>query len=108
MGSGGAVPNKTLTRLAILSTGTQQNLTTRVSQPSSVNEGIGKAFYRKDNSVKRSGPFSEPQDSEKRTFSTVSKLVVHCKRRGSEKCTFLGVFDFLRTACSLKIPLKNL
>ena len=30
----------------------------------SVNEGFGKDFYRKGNSVKRSGPFSEPPDSE--------------------------------------------
>ena len=30
----------------------------------SVNEGFGKDFYRKGNSVKRSGPFSEPRDSE--------------------------------------------
>ena len=30
----------------------------------SVNEGFGKDFYRKGNSVKRSGPFSELQDSE--------------------------------------------
>ena len=29
-----------------------------------VNEGLGKDFYRKGNSVKRSGPFSEPPDSE--------------------------------------------
>ena len=29
----------------------------------SVNEGFGKDFYRKGNSVKRSGPFSEPPDS---------------------------------------------
>ena len=27
--------------------------------------GFGKDFYRKGNSVKRSGPFSEPPDSEK-------------------------------------------
>ena len=27
--------------------------------------GFGKAFYRKGNSMKRSGPFSEPLDSEK-------------------------------------------
>ena len=31
----------------------------------SMNEGLGKDFYRKGNSVKRSGPFSEPPDSEK-------------------------------------------
>ena len=30
----------------------------------SVNEGFVKAFYRKGNSVKRSGPFSAPPDSE--------------------------------------------
>ena len=27
--------------------------------------GFGKDFYRKGNSVKRSGPFTEPPDSEK-------------------------------------------
>ena len=30
----------------------------------SVNEGFGKDFYRKGNSVKRFGPFTEPLDSE--------------------------------------------
>ena len=30
----------------------------------SVNEGLCKDFYRKGISVKRSGPFSEPADSE--------------------------------------------
>ena len=30
----------------------------------SVNEGFGKDFYRKGNSVKRFGPFTEPPDSE--------------------------------------------
>ena len=29
-----------------------------------MNEGFGKDFYRKGNSVKSSGPFSEPLDSE--------------------------------------------
>ena len=31
----------------------------------SVNEGFAKDFYREGNSVKRSGPFSEPPDSKK-------------------------------------------
>ena len=30
----------------------------------SVNEGLGKEFYRKGNSVKSFGPFTEPPDSE--------------------------------------------
>ena len=30
----------------------------------SVNQGFGKDFYQRGNSVKRSGPFSEPPDSE--------------------------------------------
>ena len=30
----------------------------------SVNRGFGKDFYRKGNSVKRSGPFAETPDSE--------------------------------------------
>ena len=29
-----------------------------------MNERFGKDIYRKDNSVKRSGPFREPPDSE--------------------------------------------
>ena len=37
---------------------------------------------------------------------------VHCKRRGSEKTTFLvifwGVLDLLRTTCSRGVPLENL
>ena len=31
-----------------------------------MNEAFGKDFYRKGNSVKGSGPFSEPPDSENR------------------------------------------
>ena len=31
----------------------------------SVNQGFGKDFYRKINSVKRFGPFTEPPDSGK-------------------------------------------
>ena len=30
----------------------------------SVNQGFGKDFYRKGNSVKRFGPFTEPPDSQ--------------------------------------------
>ena len=30
-----------------------------------MNEGFGKVLYRKSNSVKRSGLFSEPPDSER-------------------------------------------
>ena len=30
----------------------------------SVNQGFGKDFYRKGNSVKKFGPFTEPPDSE--------------------------------------------
>ena len=30
----------------------------------SMHQGLGKDFYSKGNSVKRSGPFSEPPDSE--------------------------------------------
>ena len=29
-----------------------------------MNKGLGEGFYRKGNSMKRSGPFSEPLDSE--------------------------------------------
>ena len=29
-----------------------------------MNQGFGKDFYRKGNSVKRFGPFTEPPDSE--------------------------------------------
>ena len=36
-----------------------------------MNGGVGKDFYRKDNSVKRSGPFSEPPDSEKRKVAVL-------------------------------------
>ena len=36
-----------------------------------MNGGFGKDFYRKGNSVKRSGPFSEPPGSELRGFGDV-------------------------------------
>ena len=38
-----------------------------------MNEGFGKDFYRKDRSVKRSRPFSEPRDSEKLLSSSPSQ-----------------------------------
>ena len=38
----------------------------------SVNQGFGKDFYRKGNSVKRSGRFSEPPDSENRKLLSSS------------------------------------
>ena len=37
----------------------------------SVNQGFGKDFYRKGNSVKRSGRFREPPDSEKRKVAVL-------------------------------------
>ena len=39
----------------------------------SVNEGLGKDFYRKGNSVKRFGPFTEPPDSEKLLSSSPAR-----------------------------------
>ena len=38
---------------------------------SSVIEGFGKDFYRKGNSVKRFGPFTEPPDSENRKVAVL-------------------------------------
>ena len=43
----------------------KQGLFSEKGGGNSVNEGFGKDFYRKGNSVKRSGRFSEPPDSEK-------------------------------------------
>ena len=40
----------------------------------SVNEGLGKDFYRNDNSVKRLRQFSEPPDSRKWEFSALITL----------------------------------
>ena len=37
-----------------------------------MNEGFGKDFYRKGNSVKRSGPFSELPDSESRKVAVLN------------------------------------
>ena len=37
----------------------------------SVNQGFGKDFYRKGNSVKRFGPFPEPPDSENRKVAVL-------------------------------------
>ena len=37
-----------------------------------MNEGFGKDFHRKGDSVKRSGPFSEPPDSENLFFAVPS------------------------------------
>ena len=36
-----------------------------------MNEGFGKDFYRKGNSVKRFGPFTEPPDSENRKVAVL-------------------------------------
>ena len=38
-----------------------------------MNEGFGKDFYRKGNSAKRSGPFSEPPDSENEKLPSSSE-----------------------------------
>ena len=55
---------------------------------------FGKDFYRKGNSVKRSGPFSEPPDSENRKvavlipfpkISSYSELLTAIKRK-SKRC----------------------
>ena len=37
-----------------------------------MNEGFGKDFYRKGNSVKRFGPFTEPLDSENRKVAVLT------------------------------------
>ena len=42
----------------------------------SLNWGFGEDFYRKGNSVKRSGPFSEPLDSENRKVA----VQIHCPK----------------------------
>ena len=36
-----------------------------------MNEGFGKDFHRKGNSVKRSGPFAEPPDSENKKVAVL-------------------------------------
>ena len=36
-----------------------------------MNEGFGKNFYRKANSMKRFGPFTEPSDSENRNIAVL-------------------------------------
>ena len=38
-----------------------------------MNQGFGKDFYRKGNSVKRFGPFIEPPDSEKLLSSSPAR-----------------------------------
>ena len=65
----------------------------------SVNQGFGKDFYRKGNSVKRSGPFSEPPDSENWKVAvqihfpkSAPKIVaylpkLHFLELGGRKCT---------------------
>ena len=48
----------------------------------SVNERFGKDLHRKSNSVKRSGPFSEPLDSENRKVAVLnpfSKISSHVR-----------------------------
>ena len=46
----------------------------------SVNEGFGKNFYRKGNSVKRSGPFSESLGSENRKVA----ILIHFPKISSD------------------------
>ena len=48
-----------------------------------MNEGFGKDLYRKGNSVKRSGPFGEPPDSEN------EKLLCSSPSRKSARTLFL-------------------
>ena len=42
----------------------KEGFSVKMGGGNSVNEGFGKDFYRRGNSVKRSGPFSGPQHSE--------------------------------------------
>ena len=45
-----------------------------------MNQGLGKDFYRKGNSVKRFGPFTEPPDSENRKVAVLTP----CPKIGTE------------------------
>ena len=63
----------------------------------SVNEGLGKDFYRKGNSVKRFGPFTELPDSENRK---VAVLIPFPK-------SALKLFEILRADISLRVPQRN-
>ena len=59
----------------------------------SVNEGLGKDFYRKGNSVKRSGPFSEPPDSENWKVAVLipfPKIGSYCKQDAPTRSPIVG------------------
>ena len=66
-----------------------------------MNEGFGKDFYRKGNSVKRSGPFSEPPDSENRKVAdlrTPREIYGHVFFVYSpDSCTWLAHYMLVET-----------
>ena len=66
----------------------------------SVNGGFGKDFYRKGNSVKRSGPFTEPPESEKwKVALLIPFLNISSEVRGGEvPILFDGHGDFSENA----------
>ena len=63
----------------------------------SLNEGFGKDFYRKGNSVKRSGRFSEPPDSENWKLLSPSQksalILGKGSQKGSEKGACCGFYN---------------
>ena len=64
----------------------------------SVNEGLGKDFYRKGNSVKRSGPVSEPPDSEN---CKVAVLIPFNRNSALKGCRHAGL------PCHKQAPRKS-
>ena len=54
-----------------------------------MNEGFGKDFYMKGNSVKRSRPFSEPSDSENRILAVLIPFPKIREEKGTPNLNFL-------------------
>ena len=75
----------------------------------SVNEGFGKDFYRKGNSVKRFGPFTEPPDSENRK---VAVLIPFPKISSYQECPKINPkkrtwYQPRRHVCILRFLLRS-
>ena len=68
-----------------------------------MNEGLGMDFYRKGKSVKRSGPFSEPPDSEN---GTVAVLIPFPKISSYSRALQRGKSFFFRGILVLFFPKK--
>ena len=72
-----------------------------------MNEGFGKELYWKGNSVKRSGPFSEPPDSGNRNPWATVCILGALQRHVDLQGVFVKIGDFIKFKGFLVELLEN-